>query len=564
MKLLIVLFFLGTLTLNALPQAIEKMIKKSTIAKKDMSIYIKEVGTNGRTIISHHANTTRTPASVIKVLTTYAAVLKLGFDYRFPTKFYTTGSLRNGVLHGDLVVKAYGDPTLDSKDLKSIVKKIHAKGIRKITGQLIIDRSYFRVSSKNSSGFDENPYSAYNAMPDAMMFNERVSTICVTPNKNDVSKKSADGSYKVINKLQRVNKPCKGRYSWPEVKIDKSKATPQVWLQGKISNRCGPRNICKVVTKPYLSFYYALKDELKKVGTTVVGNMRLRKVSNNAKPLFTHYSERLEKIVSKTAKKSNNLYARHLLLVLGAKMYGAPATITKGRKAVENILKERGALSEGRLSIDNGSGLSRSAKISAKMLADMYDNAYERYGKRWMNTLSIAGVDGTIKKRFRGTVVKNRAWMKTGTLKRVKNIGGYVKSKQGRLYTVVILTNSNRGAWRASQLQNEIMKWLVSYKSSEPIKREKSTLNNNALWSMNSSMPVSSSRNKYYIQAGSFTKQPSKEYLVRIERLGLRYKVKHSTDHKVLIGAYGDEKMAREALVKVRNHISPSAFIVKL
>ncbi len=564
MKLLLTLFLITTLTLNALPQAIETIIKKSTIPKKDISIYIKEVGANGRTILSHNIKTTRTPASVIKVLSTYAAVLKLGFDYRFPTKFYTKGSLSNGILNGDLIVKSYGDPTLDSKDLKGIVAKIRAKGIRNITGQIVIDRSYFRVGSKDSSGFDDHPYSAYNAMPDAMMFNERVSTICVTPNKDTVTKKHVDGSYKVINKLQRVNKPCKGKYSWPGIKIDKTQATPQVWLQGKISKRCGKRNICKVVTKPYLSFYYALKEGLKKSGIAVAGNMRLRKVPNNAKLLFTHYSESLEKIVSKTAKKSNNLYARHLLLSLGAKMYGAPATLSKGRKAVENILRERGALSEGKLSIDNGSGLSRTAKISAKILADMYDNAYERYGQRWMKTLSIAGIDGTIKKRFRGTVVKNRAWMKTGTLNRVKNIGGYVKSKQGRLYTVVILTNSNRGAWRASQLQNEIMKWLVTYKGSGATKRVKSKLDNTALGFSKTNTPQNHLYTKYYIQTGSFSTQPSKSYLMRIEHLGLRYKVKHSTDYKVLIGAYADEDRARAALEKVRKHISTGAFIIQL
>jgi D-alanyl-D-alanine carboxypeptidase/D-alanyl-D-alanine-endopeptidase (penicillin-binding protein 4) len=94
----------------------------------------------------------------------------------------------------------------------------------------------------------------------------------------------------------------------------------------------------------------------------------------------------------------------------------------------------------------------------------MYDNAYKRYGQRWMNTLSIAGVDGTIRKRFRGTVVKKRAWMKTGTLKRVKNIGGYVKSRSGRLYTVVILVNTKQGRWKAAKLQNDIMTWLVRYK----------------------------------------------------------------------------------------------------
>jgi D-alanyl-D-alanine carboxypeptidase/D-alanyl-D-alanine-endopeptidase (penicillin-binding protein 4) len=240
-----------------------------------------------------------------------------------------------------------------------------------------------------------------------------------------------------------------------------------VLLQGKISKKCGKRNICKVITKPYKSFYYAFKEKLKKEGISVQGNMRLRRVPSNAKLLLTHYSNTLEKIVSKTAKKSNNLYARHLLLILGAKTYGAPATLTKGRRAVESILRANRALGFGSLDIDNGSGLSRTAEITAKLLSDMYEHAYINYANRWIQTLSIAGVDGTIKKRFRGTVVKNRAWMKTGTLKRVKNIGGYVKSKSGKLYTAVILVQSNRGNWRASKLQNDIIKWLVNY--TEPV-----------------------------------------------------------------------------------------------
>ncbi len=556
----IIFFILLSSWIYALPSGINNIINKSGISKNDISVYIKEAGNGGRELASLNASKTRTPASVIKVLTTYAAVLKLGFNYRWPTQFYTTGALQNGVLRGDLFVKGFGDPTLGAKDLESIVKNIKVKGIRKITGNIVIDRSYFDVGSKNNSGFDQHTYSPYNAMPDAMMYNERVSTICVTPNKNDVRKKYVDGSYKVRNKLQRVNKPCKGRYSWPAVKIDNSKAIPEVLLKGKISKRCGKRDICKVITKPYKSFYYALRDALKRSGVEVVGTMRLRKISPNANILFTHYSKSLEKIVSKTSKKSNNLYARHLLLYLGAKVYGAPATEAKGREAVEYILRSKGALSRGVLKIDNGSGLSRKSKMSAKMLADMYDNAYERYGQRWMDTLSIAGVDGTIRKRFRGTSVKKRAWMKTGTLKRVKNIGGYVKSRQGRLYTVVILVNTNKGRWKAAKLQNDIMKWLVKYKGSGTRKK---VVKKKTKISVQQKHTPSNSSKKYYVQAGSFSNEPNKAYFLHIERLGLPYKVRHSNVYKVLIGAYKDEKSAKRALVKVRKNINQGAFIVK-
>ncbi len=505
-KRILLLSVLMTYWVYALPVGIAGIVNKSGIPRNDISIYITEVGKNGRELASLNANTVRSPASVIKVLSTYAAVLKLGFDYKWPTKFYAKGNIKNGVLHGDLIVKGFGDPTLSSKDLPGIVAKIKAKGIRKITGNIVIDRSYFKVSTKNTSGFDKNTYSAYNAMPDAMMFNERVSTICVTPNKNSVVRKGADQSYVVTNNLKRVNKPCKGRYSWPAIKINNTAATPEVVLRGPISKNCGKRNICKVITKPYKSFYYALKDALRQEGINVNGTMRINKVPSNAKVLFTHYSKSIEKIVSKTAKKSNNLYARHLMLYLGAKMYGAPATLSKGQQAVKYILKSRRALHGSTLKIDNGSGLSRTSRLTAKGLAYMYDDAYTRYGTRWMKTLSIAGVDGTIKRRFRGTAVRNRAWMKTGTLNRVKNIGGYVKSKSGRMYTVVILVNTKQGRWKAAKLQNDIIKWLVKYKG-----RGTRSVSNDTASTKTKSMKKS--LDAYYVQTGSFAQAPTKTYL---------------------------------------------------
>lgn len=554
--------------MHALPASINQIIGKSGIPKKDISIYIKEAGKSNRIVAALSANISRKPASVIKVLTTYAALLKLGFDYRWPTKFYTTGSIKNGVLKGDLLVKGFGDPTLDLKDLDSIVANIKAKGIRKITGNIVIDRSYFKVGTKNTSGFDKNTYSAYNAMPDAMMFNERISTICVAP--GSVTKKHADGSYKVVNNLKVVNKPCRGRYFWPGVKIEPNEVMPTVILKGQLSRKCGKRNICQVITKPYKSFCYALKEKLQQNGISVQGGFRLNKIPSNAKELFTHYSEPLEKIVSRTTKKSNNLYARHLLLLLGAKMYGAPSTLSKGRQAVKYILQNRGALSGGSLHIDNGCGLSRSSRLTAKQLASVLDDAYTRYGQRWMNTLSIAGVDGTIKRRFRGTVVRKRAWMKTGTLKRVKNIAGYVKSRNGRVYTVVILVNTTKGRWKAAQLQNNIIKWLVTYKGRGtyiPRKEPKSSPQK-AVAPVSKSKKEKTSTSKkenmrYSIQTGSFSNPPNDYYLSNISKLGLKYRIEKEKGYKVFIGDYQSKEAAGAVLKKVKDHISSGAFLVE-
>ena len=557
---------MATVWIYALPVGVDQIIAKSGVPKKDISIYIKEAGKSNRVVASLNADTLRTPASVIKVLTTYAAVLKLGFDYRWPTKFYMTGKLKGGVLNGDLLVKGFGDPTLSDKDLESIVARIRAKGIKRITGNIVIDRSYFKVGTKDNSGFDRHTYSPYNAMPDAMMFNERVSTICVTPRQNSVTKQTPDESYRIVNNLKPINKPCRGRYSWPSFKVDKSQSTTTVLLKGPISKKCGTRKLCQVITKPYKTFYYALKDALKQNGISVNGSLRLKKVPNNAKELFTHYSKPLEKIISKTAKKSNNLYARQILLLLGAKMYGAPSTLKKGRQAVEYILKSRGALNGGKLYIDNGCGLSRSSKLTARLLAQMYDHAYSKYGKRWMKTLSIAGVDGTIRKRFRGTVVRNRAWMKTGTLKRVKNIGGYVKSRNGRIYTVVILVNTKKGRWKAAQLQNNIIKWLVNY-TGRGVAIKTSSKSEQARRGISTEIKAtkrSISAVYYYIQAGSFAQQPTKVYLEKMRSLDFPYTVESEGTYKVLIGPYTTESSAREALEKVRSTLNKGAFLTQI
>jgi len=549
-KLAIALFLITTLWLQALPQEISSFINKSKIPPKDISIYIKEVGSSN-VIASLNADMVRKPASVVKVMTTYAALLKLGFDYRWPTKFYISGRKSGTILRGDLVVKGFGDPTLSNDDLDSIVKQIKNSGIKQITGNIVIDRSYFSVKSTNSSHFDNNTYSPYNAMPDAMMFNERTSTVCITPKSKSVYKELNDPSYRLVNNIKFVNKSCKGQYAWAGSKVDESGASPKLILSGKLSKRCGKRKVCKVVTKPYKAFYYALKDRLKSNGIVVKGTLRLKRMPKNAKLLFTHYSKSLEKIVSKTAKKSNNLYARHLMLYLGAKVYGAPATLKKGRNAINLILKQKGALHRNTHYIDNGCGLSRSSKMSAKTFADMYENAYYHYGQRWMNTLSIAGKDGTIKKRFRNTVAKNRAWMKTGTLKNVKNIGGYVKNRKGTLYTVVIIVNTKQARWRASTLQNNIINWLANTTMRHSGKKKYIEQSNSFLKSPS-----------HFIQVGSYSNEPNKEYKNRIKKLGLPYKIEYAGQYKILVGPYKDKNSANKALSIVRNNLNAGAFLV--
>jgi len=441
---------------------VAQMITKNHIKPEQVSIVIRSAQ-SGNLLVSHRPDTIRKPASVMKVLTTYSALLELGGSFRWPTKFYYHGSYNKGTIKGDLVIKAYGDPTLSSKDIPHIIARLQKLGIKRITGDIVIDRSFFDVSEKISSGFDSHSFSEYNAMPDAMMFNDHLCTVIVKPQQNQIVayKSTKDQSYEVVNNIKPTNKSCSGNRSWPRVLINTESTPPRVTLSGTLSLKCGPRYIQKLVTHAYESFYYTLRAEMLRYGISYHGQLRLAKVPAGARALFTHYSKPLLQIIAKTNKKSNNLYARHLLLLLGAKRYGTPATESKGRKAIEEILGRLNLIDKNAVVLDNGSGLSRKSRITARVLAKILQDANKRYGAAWRETLSVAGIDGTIKKRFRHTVAKGRAWMKTGTLKDAKNIAGYVNSKSsGRLYTVVILYNGKE-KWKGSSLQNQIITWLA-------------------------------------------------------------------------------------------------------
>jgi D-alanyl-D-alanine carboxypeptidase/D-alanyl-D-alanine-endopeptidase (penicillin-binding protein 4) len=198
-----------------------------------------------------------------------------------------------------------------------------------------------------------------------------------------------------------------------------------------------------------------------------------------------------------------------------------------------------------------------------------------------MNTLSIAGKDGTIKRRFRNSVVSKRAWMKTGTLKNVKNIGGYVKDIHGNLYTVVVLVNSTRARYNGAKLQNEIIKWVVKgnarslrgqvnrLSQSKHIERKEEKIAPQVVQkeqvqvALNIKKEETKSIQKYYIQIGSYKLKPNKAYIARIENLSLPYKVIESDIYTVLIGGYSTEAKTREVLKQVKEKLNKSAFIKK-
>lgn len=557
------------------------MIVGSGIPKANISISIKETKAGGKRLASLNSNQYRTPASIAKVATTYVALLSLGDAYRWQTKIYTNGDIYNGVLDGDLVIKGFGDPTLNTKSIDKIIGYIQTKGIERITGNIVLDKSYFETTNECSAMFDENPTSAYNSMPSAIMFNDNTTTIKIV-NGSEVVQNIEDDSYDIINEVVLTDESCKRPYSWPSVNVQYGERS-KVKLSGKLSKNCPPIPIKCIITQPYNSFYGSLKSKLKESGISYNGTMKLKKVPNNSKELTTIYSEPIFEIIGHTNKKSDNMYARQIFLSLGAKEYGSKSTVKKSREALRAILERDGVRHSNSFKLDNGSGLSRTAKVTTQSYEAMLDNAYIRYGQKWLNSLSIAGVDGTIKSRFPSSLSR-RVWMKTGTVKHVKNIVGYVRANDGRLYTVVIIINDSKSATKGAALENTIISWVANSNASQylevdsiseprgetkevirqetnnlPQFIEKKSIEKVAIVEQNiTSEPL------LYVQVAIFDKNPDMNIVAKLRNNGFGYKTyKTPSVQKLVAGPFGSKQEAVDALEKIRTSIASDAFIVK-
>jgi serine-type D-Ala-D-Ala carboxypeptidase/endopeptidase (penicillin-binding protein 4) len=442
-----------------LPASLAKILKG--YPNSEVSIYIQKLGSN-TPLATLNPTAMRTPASVVKILTTYTALAKFGPKYRWKTSLYISGDIKDGVLDGDIMFKGYGDPGLINEDVEVMVETLKKRGIHTITGNLILDDSYFDVTQENSAMFDNNAYSPYNANPNALLLNHRASAITIHPDSKRgmilISKDIPDDSYSIVDKTSAHNGKCTGSIPAMQVKTNNVENATVTFL-GKVSKHCRQATIYRVLTHPTHMFYATFKHMTTKHGIDFKGTMKHQKIPKNARALYAFRSRPLSTIIAATNKDSNNVMARQIMLTIGAHTYGAGVTKRKSATALLSYLKKQGILSK-RALVVNGSGLSRTARLSVLGLARLLKVAYKKYGKTWMDTLAVMGTDGTLRRRMRKTGVRGNAWMKTGSLNNVRSIAGYVKSRSGALYIVVMMHNGKTAQSKGYRLQEQVINWV--------------------------------------------------------------------------------------------------------
>lgn len=443
-----------------LPNEIAAAMTASRLNPEGLSVYIQAISSPAP-LLAFNENVPRNPASVMKLVTTYAGLGTLGADYRWPIELYTNGTVNGDTLQGDLFLKGYGDPNFKEGDLHHLLDDLRAAGIKKITGNLVIDNTYFSIVKHDTGEFDGKRYAAYNAQSDALIYNEGLSDFIVRG--SDVLLPNPARNVQVDNRLQAKNVACSGRYAYPKTGIQHKEDGVIIHFDGVISSRCGERLYSFVITDPANTLHSTVSkiwtDDM--AGAIAGQDFVIAPTPANAKLLARVESEPVSEVLAMINKKSNNVMAQQLFLSIGAKQPGNGDTSEKAYQGIQQWFKSRG-LDFPELVMENGSGLSRSGQISAKHIAQLLMDAYQHpQHDAFVNSLPIMGVDGTLKKRMKGSHVAGHAHLKTGTLNNAKALAGYVTADDGETYIVAILHNDPSVKYKARPVHDQIIDWTA-------------------------------------------------------------------------------------------------------
>jgi len=433
-----------------------KIIPSKARENSKLGVVVKSL-INKKKIFEYNSDKLFIPASNQKIIVSTVALSLLKSDYRFKTEFYAGGEIRNGILHGGLYVKGYADPTTNTDILSLIARQFKNKGLRQINGDLYLDDTYFD-KIRYPVGWKEKWRNDFYSPPtSSLSLNYNNFEVVAVPSKNRskvlVSTEPHISGLRIVNSAYLRKKKSSIKARWVEGKNE-------ILVTGNLySNSKGIR--FKLPAK-YPSLYYGevLKDELAKQDIILNGDVKISSVPRWANLYYTYNSDPLDEIIHEYNKNSVNIIGENLIKTLGAKFIGEPGTWENGRKVISVFLNKIG-IKNGFKVID-GSGLSLLNRVSPNTMADVLEYAFHNksVGLDFITSLPVGGIDGTLKKRFKEPDVRGRIVAKTGYLKNVRALSGYVFTKTGDVLVFSILSNGL--GIEAKKFQRDFLAELVT------------------------------------------------------------------------------------------------------
>jgi D-alanyl-D-alanine carboxypeptidase/D-alanyl-D-alanine-endopeptidase (penicillin-binding protein 4) len=439
---------------QALPPEVDAALARGKSPRDADVRYVAPVEAGAAPRLAHRIDAPVNPASVAKLVTTFAALELLGPAFTWSTPVYLDGAVRDGTLHGNVYLKGQGDPKLVLERLWLLLRRIQGLGIRHITGDIVLDRSAFEVAASDPGAFDGEPLRPYNAAPDALLLNFKSVVLTFTPD-------GAQARVQVEPPLAGVQWPTAVPLAQGEcgdwragLKADLSEPT-RIRLAGAYPAACGERTWPLAYPDPAGFSARAVAGLWREAGGQLGGQVREGKVPAALKPAFEWPSLTLCEIVRDVNKYSNNVMAQQVFLTLSLQQRGT-GTREGSRELLRAWWRERFG-GEPPL-LDNGSGLSRNERITAQQLGQLLRAAWASpLMPELMASLPVSGLDGTLRRGRRNVGL---AHLKTGSLRDVSGVAGYVHGASGRRYLLVAIANhANAAAIRPAV--DALVEWTV-------------------------------------------------------------------------------------------------------
>ena len=429
-----------------------------------MSVLVQNLKT-GEVIDSYRADKVVPPASVMKLLTTGAALEMLGPGFRFPTILEYTGTIENGVLYGDLYIKGTCDPSLGWKGrtafLDKWVKAIRTAGISRIDGAVIADMTMLDGDAQNPGWLCEDAGNYY--APGIFALNYYGNTM------NIVLRSAEPGTVATIlstepkvEGIEFINRVRCDRIQYDGAFVSGLPYSKERYLTGAVPSNLGTFGVKGDLPNPGLLLAQHLTSRLRDAGITVRHEAAYEADFNPLTPprneLYTHYSPPLSELIQETNVNSNNLYAEALFRYLGARLT-LPGTIHNSQEVLRDFWRRRGVNIQNAI-IKDGCGLAPQDAVSAKTFVQMLTfMSHSDNRDAWMASLPISGQTGTLTSLCPKTPLEGRIHAKSGTIAGTKNFAGYIDMPNGDTLVFAILVNSAPG--KARNIQTVIQQYLL-------------------------------------------------------------------------------------------------------
>jgi serine-type D-Ala-D-Ala carboxypeptidase/endopeptidase (penicillin-binding protein 4) len=441
-----------------LPPEVEAALHRAKVPREALSVLVVEAQGNATPRLSHRAGAAMNPASVMKLVTTYAALDLLGPSFSWATPVYVDGPVRDGTLTGNLYIQGQGDPKLVLERLWLLLRRVQGLGIRHITGDVVLDRSAFTVAQTDPSSFDGEPLRPYNAAPDALLINFKAVVMTMAPEPGSTTARIQFDPPLAGVQMQATVPLAAGECGDYRGGLKADFSDPnRIRFGGSYPASCGEKVWPVAYVDPKTYATRAVQGMWQELGGKIGGTVRMGTLppaagNGTLKPTFEVRSPPLAELVRDINKYSNNVMAQQVFLTLGA------GTLDGGRDAVLRWWKDAVGGPDAPV-LDNGSGLSRTERISAQALGRMLQSAYASpLMPELMSSLPIAGVDGTMR-RVKGQATGS-AHLKTGSLMDVVAVAGYVHAQSGKRYVLIAIVN-HANAKAARPAVDALVEWAV-------------------------------------------------------------------------------------------------------